>query len=125
MTNEALSSMQRAIKAVVGETAVYIGDLPELDTACIALRPTDGYPSTLYLGMPETLEPLVEVLVRDVDYASGTTNSTKALQALNNYTDDSVGIILSKVVGSPGYLGRDTNGFGEWHFIVHVSLVFN
>jgi hypothetical protein len=72
--------------------------------------------------MPETLEPLVEVIVRDEDYASGTTNCNNSMKALDGFVDSTVGILLTKVVGSPGYLGRNTNGFGEWHFIVHISL---
>ena len=123
MTNEALSSLRTAIQAVVGATKVYIGDLPELDVACCSIRPVDGYPSTVYLGMPDTLEPLVEVIIRDKDYASGTDACSGAMKALNGFTDESAGIILTKLVGSPGYLGRNVNGFGEWHFVVHVSLV--
>ena len=123
MTNEALKSLQTVVQASVGATKVYIGDLPELDVNCVALRPVDGYPSTVYLGMPETLEPLVEVIIRDKDYASGTDACSEAIKALNSFSDESVGIILAKVVGSPGYLGRNVNGFGEWHFIVHISLV--
>ena len=122
MTNEALQSLKTAISAAVGATNVYIGDLPELGENCVAFRPVDGYPSTVYLGMPETLEPLVEVIVRDEDYASGTNNSNGAMKALDGFVDETVGILLAKVVGSPGYLGRNTNGFGEWHFIVHISL---
>ena len=125
MTNEALNALRDAVKAAVGDMGVYIGDLPELQEACIALRPTDGYPNTHYFGMPTTLEPLVELLIRNADYALGTDASSKAMKALNNFTDEASGIVLSKVVGSPGYLGRNTNGFGEWHFIVHVSLVTN
>lgn len=125
MTNDALNALQQTIQGAVGATRVYIGDLPELDVSCVALRPVDGYPSTVYLGMPETLEPLVEVIVRDMDYASGTDNCSKAMKALNNFTDNATGILLTKIVGSPGYLGRDVNGFGEWHFIVHISLIYD
>lgn len=122
MTNEALLSLQEAIQASLGATQVYIGDLPELGENCVAFRPVDGYPSTVYLGMPETLEPLVEVIVRDEDYASGTNACSNAMNALDGFTDETVGILLTKLVGSPGYLGRNTDGFGEWHFIVHISL---
>lgn len=125
MSNEALSSLQAAIKAAVGQADVYIGDLPELDADCVALRPVDGYPSTVYLGMPATLEPLVEVLIRAHAYATGTDMSTQALKAVDGYIDETAGIMMSKVVGSPGYLGRNTNGFGEWHFITHVSLIID
>lgn len=122
MTNEALQTLRTAISAAVGATQVYIGDLPELGENCVAFRPVDGYPSTVYLGMPETLEPLVEVIVRDEDYASGTDNCNNSMKALDGFVDETVGILLTKVVGSPGYLGRNTNGFGEWHFIVHITL---
>ena len=122
MTNEALRAMQDLVQAEVGATPVFIGDLPELVEACVAIRPVDGYPSTVYLGMRETFEPLVEVIIRHKDYASGTDVCNKAMKALNGFTDDSTGILLSKVVGSPGYLGRNDNGFGEWHFVVHVSM---
>ena len=123
MTNEALRSLRAAVQTAVGDMNVYIGDLPELDEACVALRPTDGYPNTFYFGMPTTFEPLVELLIRNADYALGTDASTKAMKALDGFTDVASGIQLSKVVGSPGYLGRNTNGFGEGHFMVHISLV--
>ena len=122
MTNEALKSLRTAISAAVGATKVYIGDLPELGESCVAFRPVDGYPSTVYLGMPETLEPLVEVIVRDEDYASGTDNCNNSMKALDGFTAEDVGILLTKLVGSPGYLGRNINGFGEWHFVVHITL---
>lgn len=122
MTNNALMSMQAALQAAVGATQVYIGDLPATDENCVAFRPVDGYPSTVYLGMPATLEPLVEVTIRDAEYASGTTNCNNAMKALDGFVDLAVGIMLTKLVGSPGYLGRNTDGFGEWHFIVHISL---
>lgn len=122
MTNESLASLKNAITAAVEDVQVYIGDLPELDENCMSIRPVDGYPSTVYLGMRETLEPLVEVIVRNTDYASGTDSCSKAMKALDGFTDEAVGILLTKLVGSPGYLGRNTNGFGEWHFIVHVTL---
>lgn len=125
MTNDALLSLQNALQQVVGATKVYIGDLPELDENCMSIRPVDGYPSTLYLGMPDTLEPLVEVLIRNREYAVGTDVCSQSLKVLDKYTDESVGILLTKPVGSPGYLGRNVNGFGEWHFVVHVSLVVN
>ena len=125
MTNEALHALRAVVQSAVGDMNVYIGDLPELQEACIAIRPTDGYPSTHYFGMPTTLEPLVELLVRNADYALGTDANSKAMKALDNFTDGASGIVLSKVVGSPGYLGRNTNGFGEWHFMVHISLVTN
>ena len=123
MTNEALLAIKAAIQAAVGATNVYIGDLPELGENCVAFRPVDGYPSTVYLGMPETLEPLVEVIIRDTDYASGTDVCSKAMKALDGFTDETVGILLTKLVGSPGYLGRTTDGFGEWHFVTHISLL--
>lgn len=123
MTNDALNAIRDAVQAAVGSMNVYIGDLPELDEACIAIRPTDGYPSTVYFGMPSTLEPLVELLIRNSDYALGTDANTKAMKALDGFTHEQSGIQMSKVVGSPGYLGRNTNGFGEWHFMVHISLV--
>ena len=122
MTNEALNALKNTIQGVTGATQVYIGDLPELDENCVAIRPVDGYPSTVYLGMPETLEPLVEVIVRHTEYASGTDICSNAMKALDGFTAEDVGILLTKLVGSPGYLGRNTNGFGEWHFIVHISL---
>ena len=122
MTNDALTALKTTIQSAIGATPVYIGDLPELDEICVAIRPVDGYPSTVYLGMPETLEPLVEVIVRHTEYASGTDICSNAMKALDGFTAEDVGILLTKLVGSPGYLGRNTNGFGEWHFIVHISL---
>ena len=122
MTNDALTALKTTIQGAIGATPVYIGDLPELDEICVAIRPVDGYPSTVYLGMPETLEPLVEVIVRHTEYASGTDICSNAMKALDGFTAEDVGILLTKLVGSPGYLGRNTNGFGEWHFIVHISL---
>ena len=122
MTNDSLTALKTTIQSAIGATPVYIGDLPELDEICVAIRPVDGYPSTVYLGMPETLEPLVEVIVRHTEYASGTDICSNAMKALDGFTAEDVGILLTKLVGSPGYLGRNTNGFGEWHFIVHISL---
>lgn len=121
MTNNAMKSLRDRILST-GIQNVVIGDLPELQESCIAIRPVDGYPSTLYLGMPETMEPLVEVITRNKSYEEGTDMYNKALKALNKYSDTSAGILLCVVTGSPGYLGRNTNDFGEWHFILHVSV---
>lgn len=120
MNNATLNAFRGALQEVLGATPVYLGDLPELMDVCVALRPTDGYPSTMYFGTPDTLEPLLEVLIRSRDYATGTDVCSVAMRALDGFSDDTVGVVLSRVVGSPGYLGRDVNGFGEWHFVVRI-----
>lgn len=121
MTEKAMLALQKQITDA-GIEHTYIGDLPELQMDCIAIRPVDGYPSTVYLGMPATLEPLVEVITRAQRYEVGQEMYNAALKATHNYANEEAGILQCVVTGSPGYLGRDTEGFGEWHFILHVSL---
>lgn len=101
---------------------VYIGDAPSLQLNCVALRPVDGYPSSRYFGKGLMSEPLIEVIVRNNDYQVGQEIYNKVNKTLDKFSDESNGILSCFLTGSPGYLGRDTEGFSEWHMIFHVTV---
>lgn len=124
MTDKTLRSLKEHL-ITAGLSDVYIGDLPELKLNCISIRPVDGYVSTRYFGKTDIKEPLLEVLIRNTDYATGTLNYNVATETLDKLSDEAAGILSAFVTGSPGYLGRNANGFGEWHFLVHLSLTEN
>lgn len=121
MTEKAMVALKVALVSA-GIPSVFIGDLPSQKTECVAIRPVDGYASTRYFGKTTIEEPLVEVLVRANNYQLGQEWYTKASKALDNFVSPDSGILRSNVTGSPGYLGKDVTGYGEWHFLIHVSL---
>ena len=100
---------------------VVIGDLPSRQLDCVAVRPVDGYPSVRYFQQTATDEPLIECVVRHKLYQTGQTWYTKIQKALDQYISKEHGINGCLLVGSPGYLGADENGFNEWHMLFHIT----
>lgn len=120
MTNEMLLHFREVLNAA-GLPSVVIGELPTRTTNAVALKPTDGYASVYYFGKASSKEPLLEVQIRNQDYATGQTWSNLVEKTLDKYSNAEVGIDSCILTGSPGYLGADENGFGEWHSIFHVT----
>lgn len=113
----------RDVIVTTGIQEVFIGDAPALERECVALRLSDGYESTYYFGKSSIREPLVEIVIRTNLYEKGQQWYTAIRRVLDQYSNQSEGIISCYLTGSPGYLGRDTRGFNEWHMIIHVSRV--
>lgn len=105
-----------------GVKNVYIGDAPSLQLNCVSLRPVDGYPSSRYFGKGLMSEPLVEVIIRNRYYEAGQGIYNTVKETLDKFSDESSGILSCFLTGSPGYLGRDVEGFSEWHMIFHVTV---
>lgn len=121
MTDAAIKSLRNSILST-GISKVVIGDLPALQLDCVAIRPVDGYASTYYFGATSLGEPLIEVIVRNKSYEVGQAWYNGIVQKLDQSMDESVGILSCMLTGSPGYLGRDIEGFSEWHILFHVTL---
>lgn len=121
MNNKALQALRNKL-VDAGLEKVYIGDLPSLQLECVAIRLPDGYASSRYFGTQVLDEPLVEVLVRSKDYATGQNWYMLIADLLDKFVDRENGIVSCLLTGSPGYLGKDTEGFSEWHMLFHVTL---
>lgn len=121
MTDVVIEALRDKLVAA-GIQDVYIGDAPSLQLNCVAIRPVDGYASSLYFGMKSIDEPLLEVIVRNTDYKTGQSTYGVVKNTLDKLVDESVGVLSCLLTGSPGYLGRDVEGFNEWHMIFHVTV---
>lgn len=121
MSDEVMKALRNKIVAS-GIQDVYIGDAPSLQLECVALKPTDGYASIYFFGRMELAKPLVEVVIRTKAYQLGQSWYDQVKKALDKTNDEEVGILSCVLTGSPGYLGRDLNGFGEWHMIFDLTL---
>lgn len=121
MSDEVMKTLRNML-VEAGIENVYIGDTPSLQLECVALRPTDGYSSIYFFGRVELAQPLVEVVIRAKAYQLGQSWYDQVKKALDKSSAESVGILSCVLTGSPGYLGRDLNGFGEWHMIFHLTL---
>ena len=121
MTDEAMKTLRDTLLNA-GIPKVYIGDLPELQLDCVAIKAVPGYPNTMYFGQTDVLEPLISVSTRASEFATGESISTLAMKTLNQYSNKNVGILQARVTGSPGFLGKNAKGFYEWHCVVHVTL---
>lgn len=105
-----------------GISPVVVGDLPSLRRDCVALKPNDGYGNTRYFSTPSLGEPLLEIIIRNSSYPVGQQQYSTISKALDKYRDPNVGIESCLLVGSPGYLGSDAAGFGEWHLVFHFTI---
>lgn len=121
MTDELMKHLQEKIKALDIDNVV-LGDLPSRQLDCVALRPVDGYNSTRYFATKTLTEPLLEVLIRNTDYLQGSVWYNVIAKNLDKYVNKDEGIEGCWLTGSPGYLGADENGFGEWHMIFHLTI---
>lgn len=120
MTNDMLLHF-RDVLTQAGLPSVVIGELPTRTMNAVSIKPTDGYASTYYFGRTSSSEPLLEVQIRNQDYATGQLWSELVKGALDKYQNQEAGIDSCFLTGSPGYLGADENGFGEWHTLFHVT----
>lgn len=120
MTNAMLSHL-RNVLVEAGLPSVVIGELPSRKLDVIAIKPNDGYTSTYYFGRQSSNETLLEVQIRNKDYVSGQQWSEVVKTTLDKYRNEKAGIDSCFLTGSPGFLGRDQTGFGEWHSVFHIT----
>lgn len=111
----------RSVAIGLGATNVVIGSLPSLETNAVAIRPVDGYRSTFYFGQASTDEPLVEVIIRNKDYASGQALYMALKDGMNQLRNEEAGVDSCILTGSPGHLGSDQTGWHEWHMLFHIT----
>lgn len=121
MTEQSIENVRDKLVSL-GIDKVVIGDLPSRELNCVAIRPVDGYKSTYYFGMAALAEPLLEVIVRNTDYALGQNYYNLISKNLDKYSATQDGIAACILTGSPGYLGKDETGYNEWHMIFHLTL---
>lgn len=122
MTDLAMNAIRDALLDC-GVTNVYIGEAPKYDLDCCAIRPTDGLANSMYFGQPWLQEPLLEVIIRNKEYKEGQEQYNIAFDLLSSYMNFDAGIRQCVITGSPGFLGRNASGFGEWHFMAHITLI--
>lgn len=120
MTNDMLQQFKELLVGA-GLPSVVIGELPSRKIDVIAIQPVDGYASVYYFGKTSSYEPILEAQIRNKDYRTGQDWSETVKKTLDKYSNKAVGIDSCILTGSPGYLGSDENGFGEWHMLFHVT----
>lgn len=121
MTGKVVEVLRNRI-VTAGVNPVYIGEIPLQQKDCIALKVIDGYTDTRYFSATDLAEPLIEILIRAESYEKGQTWYNSVKDALDRYSEPEFGILCCWLTGSPGYLGRDVNNFGEWHMLFHVTV---
>ena len=121
MTKDVMEFLRSKL-VTAGVKNVYIGDAPSLQLNCVSIRPVDGYASTLYFCSPSMQEPLLEIIVRNDDYLTGQSEYNLIQKTLDKLVDRDIGILSCLLTGSPGYLGKDVEGFNEWHMIFHITV---
>lgn len=121
MTDIAINAVRDAL-IDCGVKDVYIGEATKYDLDCCTIKPVDGFANTMFFGKTWLQEPLLEVIIRNKAYHEGQEQYNIAFDLLSAYINFDAGIRHCVIVGSPGYLGRSASGFGEWHFMVHLTL---
>lgn len=120
MSNDILLYFQKVLTEA-GLDKVYVGELPTRSIDAVAIKPVQGYNSMYYFGDYVANEPLIEIQIRHRDFYTGQYWSDIAKTSLDKLVNPDENIALCIQVGSPGYLGADSNGFGEWHTLFHVT----
>ena len=106
---------------------VTVGDLPSPNVEAVCLIEFDGYYNTQYFGMgPGTMigHPLVKVIGRSASYQQGEYWMDESKRILNRYhsNNDEDEIISITMVGTPTYLGRNTQKFHEFQITFQVQV---
>lgn len=103
-----------------------IGDLPSSNVESVCLIEFDGYYNTQYFGMgPGTMigHPLVKVVCRSKSYATGELWMDESKRILNRYRgEDDEEILSITMVGTPTYLGRNSQKFHEFQVTFQVQV---
>lgn len=120
MVDKTLLILYTALKNA-GLTPITIGDLPSQNAQGVAIRPVDGYPSTRYFGQKALNEPLIEIVFRSTEYATGENWYKTASKTLDAFSQSDDGVISCFITGSPGYLGKTSEGRNEWHLLLHAT----
>lgn len=103
-----------------------VGDLPSPNVEAICIIEFDGYYNTQYFGRgPGTLigQPLVKIVGRTASYQTGEFWMEETKRRLNRYIGEDDDEILSiTMVGTPSYLGRNSQKFHEFQVTFQVQV---
>lgn len=103
-----------------------VGDLPSPNVEAVCIIEFDGYYNTQYFGRgPGTLigQPLVKIVGRTASYQTGEFWMEEAKRRLNRYIGEDDDEILSiTMVGTPSYLGRNSQKFHEFQVTFQVKV---
>lgn len=102
-----------------------IGDLPSPNVESVCIIEFDGYYNTQYFGRgPGTMigHPLVKIVGRSASYQQGEFWMDEAKRLLNRYQSDSGEILSITLVGTPTYLGRNSQKFHEFQITFQVQV---
>lgn len=114
------------VKALLPNTwPLTVGDLPSPNVEAVCLIEFDGYFNTQYFGLKfGTLvtQPLVKVVGRSREYSTGEYWMDEAKRLLNRYYSDEGDILSITMVGTPTYLGRNSQKFHEFQVTFQVQV---
>ena len=107
------------------EWPLTIGDLPSPNVEAVCLIEFDGYFNTQYFGMKfGTLvtQPLIKIVGRSQSYETGEHWMDECKRLLNRYHSDEGEIMSITMVGTPTYLGRNSQKFHEFQITFQVQV---
>ena len=114
------------IKALLpSEWPLTIGDLPSPNTEAVAIIEFDGYYNTQYFGRgPGSMigNPLIKIVGRSASYKTGEAWMDQSKQILNRYSSEEDEILSITLVGTPTYLGRNSQKFHEFQVTFQVQV---
>ena len=103
-----------------------IGDLPSPNVEAVCIIEFDGYFNTQYFGRgPGTMigNPLVKIVGRSASYKTGEDWMDECKRRLNRFIGEDDDEILSiTMVGTPSYLGRNSQKFHEFQVTFQVKV---
>lgn len=103
-----------------------IGDLPSPNVESVCLIEFDGYYNTQYFGRGYGTmlgHPLIKVVGRSKSYETAEFWMDEAKRRLNRYVgEDDEDILSITMVGTPTYLGRNSQKFHEFQVTFQVQV---
>lgn len=106
------------------EWPLVIGDLPSTSDVVVGIMEYDGATSTEYFGeQSESLfKPIIKIVIRHSSYQEGQEWAEEVQNTLHRYHDEVVGIQSCLMVGTPIYLGRNTQKLHEFQVTFNISV---
>ena len=105
------------------EWPLVIGDLPSVNETAVGIMEYEGATSNEYFGRAQgsVFHPIVKIVIRHNSYPEGQAWTEAVKDTLHRFHNEDLGILSILMVGTPIYLGRNTQKLHEFQVTFNIT----